>query len=67
MLGQSRVDAAMRLSPAMAVLNLALYGIDDPEQRQNRRADKSKRSLVRRLQREFDILHNPVSEPAGVA
>jgi hypothetical protein len=65
MLGQSRVDAALRLSPAMAVLNLALYGIDSPEQRQNRRADKSKRSLVRRLHRELNILHNAVSEPVG--
>ena len=60
MLGRNRVDEGLRLSPAMAVLILALYGIDDPEQRQNRRADKVKRSLVRRLQRELQVL-----EPVG--
>jgi hypothetical protein len=65
MLGRSRADAALKLSPAMAVLNLALYGIDNPQQRQNRRADKSKRSLVRRLHRELELLHNSVSEPVG--
>jgi hypothetical protein len=62
MLGQNRVDEGLRLSPAMAVLILALYGIDDPEERRNRRADKVKRSLVRRLQREVNVL-----EPVGVA
>jgi Phosphotransferase enzyme family len=59
-LTQRRVDEGLRLSPSMAVLILALYGIDDPEQRQNRRADKVKRSLVRRLHRELEIL-----EPVG--
>jgi hypothetical protein len=56
LLTKSRVDEGLRLSPAMALLILALYGIDDPEQRPNRRADKSKRSLVRRLHRELEIL-----------
>jgi hypothetical protein len=65
MLGRSRVDDALKLSPAMAVLNLALYGIDSAEQRQNRRADKSKRSLVRRLHRELEVLHQTINEPVG--
>ena len=58
LLTQTRVDEGLRLSPAMAVLILALYGIDDPEQRRNPRADKGKRSLVRRLHRELEILQN---------
>jgi hypothetical protein len=49
----------------MAVLILALYGIDDSEQRANRRADKGKRSLVRRLARELEILQNTKAELAG--
>ncbi len=65
MLGRTRVDAALKLSPAMAVLNLALYGIDRPEQRRDHRADKSKRSLVRRLHRDLERLHDAVSEPVG--
>jgi hypothetical protein len=65
LLGKTRVDEALKLSPAMAVLNLALYGIDSPEQRQNRRADKSKRSLVRRLDRELQFLHETIAEPVG--
>jgi hypothetical protein len=56
MLGRKRVDEALRLSPAMAVLVLALYGIDDPKERKNRSSDKSKRSLVRRLQRELRVV-----------
>jgi hypothetical protein len=65
LLTQSRVDEGLRLSPAMAVLILALYGIDDSEQRANRRADKGKRSLVRRLARELEILQNTKAELAG--
>ncbi len=65
LLTKSRVDEGLRLSPAMAVLVLALYGIDDPEQRRNRRADKGKRSLVRRLHRELEILQNAVTESVG--
>jgi hypothetical protein len=65
LLTKSRVDEGLRLSPAMAVLILALYGIDDPAQRQNRRADKGKRSLVRRLHRELEILQNTKAEPVG--
>jgi hypothetical protein len=65
LLTKSRVDEGLRLSPAMAVVILALYGIDDPEQRRNRRADKGKRSLVRRLQRELEILQNSAAEPVG--
>lgn len=65
LLGKTRVDEGLKLSPAMAVLNLALYGIDDPQQRQNRRADKSKRSLVRRLHRELEMLHDNILEPVG--
>jgi Phosphotransferase enzyme family len=65
LLTKSRVDEGLRLSPAMAVLILALYGIDDPIQRHNRRADKVKRSLVRRLHRELEILQNAEVEPVG--
>jgi hypothetical protein len=60
MLGKARVDEGMRLSPAMAVLIHALYSIDDPDERRNPQNDKIKRSLVRRLQRELQVL-----EPAG--
>ncbi len=65
LLTKSRVDEGLRLSPAMAVLILALYGMDDPEQRQNRRADKFKRSMVRRLHRELEILQQESSELVG--
>jgi len=65
LLTKSRVDEGLRLSPAMAVLILALYGIDDPEQRRNRRADKGKRSLVRRLHHELEILQDAEAEPVG--
>ncbi len=61
MLGRKRVDEGLRLSPAMAVLVLALYGIDDPEERKNRGSDKIKRSLVRRLQRELTALRTVVA------
>jgi Phosphotransferase enzyme family len=64
-LTQSRVDEGLRLSPALAVLILALYGVDDPEQRRNRRADKGKRSLVRRLSRELETLQNAKTELVG--
>jgi Phosphotransferase enzyme family len=64
-LTKSRVDEGLRLSPAMAVLVLALYGIDDPKQRRNLRADKGKRSLVRRLHRELETLQNAEAEPVG--
>jgi hypothetical protein len=65
LLTKRRVDEGLKLSPAMAVLTLALYGIDDPEQRANRRADRVKRSLVRRLHRELDALDQTLVEPVG--
>ncbi len=60
-LGRKRVDDGMRLAPAMAVLVHALYGLDMPGWGESDDAAKVKRSLVRRLQHELEIL-----EPAGV-
>jgi hypothetical protein len=62
LLGRSRVDAGLRLSPAMAVLVHALQGSTDPARgAASPLLDKVNRSLLRRLQRELELL-----QPAGV-
>lgn len=62
LLGRSRVEAGLRLSPAMAVLVHALQGQANPaNQDSNPLLDKVNRSLLRRLQRELELL-----QPAGV-
>lgn len=66
LLGKERVTAGLRLSPAMAVLLLAMYNMDDPDE-WNPRMDRVKRSLTRRLHREIEILQGTVAEVAGAA
>ncbi len=61
-LGKKRVADGLRLSPAMAVLILAMNDIDDPVEWQNPSKDKVKRSLTRRLYRELELLQRERAE-----
>jgi hypothetical protein len=56
LLGKKRTDQGLRLSPAMAVLLLAMYDIHDPVESRNPARDKVKRSLTRRLHRELELI-----------
>jgi hypothetical protein len=55
-LSKQSIEEGMKLAPAMAVLILALQGIHDPVERENRHRDKYKRSMIRRLQKEISTL-----------
>ncbi len=55
-LGDQRVREALRLSPAAAVLVIALYGADSPAGHASLDFDRVRRSLVRRLRKELDQL-----------
>jgi hypothetical protein len=56
-LGRNRVDEGLRYSPAMAVLVHALQGSEDTiHGAADPSLDKMRRSLVRRLQRELELL-----------
>jgi hypothetical protein len=55
-IGRDRVGRCLQLSPAIAVLVSALYGIDRSREREHSRSNQVKRSLMRRLQRELQVL-----------
>jgi hypothetical protein len=65
LLGKKKTDAGLRLSPAMAVLLLAMYDIHDPAEFRNPDRDKVKRSLTRRLHRELEVIQREGAELAG--
>jgi hypothetical protein len=64
-LGKKRTEDGLRLSPAMAVLILAMNDIDDPSEWRNPAKDKVKRSLTRRLHRELELLQSERAQVAG--
>jgi hypothetical protein len=64
-LGKKRTSEGLRLSPAMAVLILAMNDINDPAEWRNPAKDKVKRSLTRRLSRELELLQREGAEVAS--
>jgi hypothetical protein len=65
LLGKKRVADGLKLSPAMAVLILAMNDVNDPAEWRNPARDKVKRSLTRRLHRELDLLQREGAEVAS--